>query len=178
MAAVQGRAAKIRLAGFDVDGVLTDGSLCLGDSGEEYKVFHTRDGQGLVMLRECGIGIAIISGRSSRAVEERMVQLGIIHIYQGQENKLAVFETLLATLGLEPSEVAYVGDDLPDLPVMRRVGLAIAVADAHPLVQQHAHWQTRLPGGRGAVREVCELLLEAQGVLGRCYAQYLEDPFH
>lgn len=177
MATVQKRAAKVRLVGFDVDGVLTDGSLYLGDSGEEYKVFHTRDGQGLVMLRECGMKVAIISGRSSRAVEERMAELGIIHVYQGQADKLAVFQTLLATLALEPSETAYVGDDLPDLPVMRRVGLSIAVADAHPLVQQHAHWQTRLPGGRGAVREVCELLLEAQGVLGTCYARYL-DPLN
>ncbi len=174
MATVQARAAKIRLVGFDVDGVLTDGSLYLGDSGEEYRVFHTRDGQGLVMLRDSGIRIAIISGRSSRAVEGRMAELGILHVYQGQENKLAVFETLLSRLDLEPSEAAYVGDDLPDLPVMRRVGLSIAVADALPLVQQHAHWQTRLPGGRGAVREVCELLLEAQGKLAGCYARYLE----
>ncbi len=162
---VQARAVKIRLVVFDVDGVLTDGRLYLGDSGEEYKVFHVRDGQGLVMLRDSGVRIAVISGRSSRAVAERMVELGIGYVFQGQADKLEVFEALLNEVGLEPTEVAYVGDDLPDLPVMRQVGLAIAVADAHPWVKQHAHWQTRLPGGQGAVREVCELLMEAQGML-------------
>ncbi|HEX2201059.1 MAG TPA: 3-deoxy-manno-octulosonate-8-phosphatase KdsC [Gammaproteobacteria bacterium] len=162
---VQARAVKIRLVVFDVDRVLTDGRLYLGDSGEEYKVFHVRDGQGLVMLRDSGVRIAVISGRSSRAVAERMVELGIDYVFQGQADKLGVFEALLNDVGLEPTEVAYVGDDLPDLPVMRQVGLAIAVADAHPWVKQHAHWQTRLPGGQGAVREVCELLMEAQGML-------------
>lgn len=162
---VQARAVKVRLVVFDVDGVLTDGRLYLGDSGEEYKVFHVRDGQGLVMLRDSGVRIAVISGCSSRAVAERMVELGIDYVFQGQADKLEVFEALLNDVGLEPTEVAYVGDDLPDLPVMRQVGLAIAVADAHPWVKQHAHWQTRLPGGQGAVREVCELLMEAQGML-------------
>jgi 3-deoxy-D-manno-octulosonate 8-phosphate phosphatase (KDO 8-P phosphatase) len=164
---VQARAVKIRLVVFDVDGVLTDGRLYLGESGEEYRAFHVRDGQGLVMLRDSGVRIAVISGRSSRAVAERMVELGIGYVFQGQADKLGVFEALLNDVGLGPTEVAYVGDDLPDLPVMRQVGLAITVADAHPRVKQCAHWQTRLPGGQGAVREVCELLMEAQGMLAR-----------
>jgi 3-deoxy-D-manno-octulosonate 8-phosphate phosphatase (KDO 8-P phosphatase) len=174
MQTVQARAAKIRLVIFDVDGVLTDGCLYLSDGGEEYKVFHSRDGQGLVMLRDSGIQIAIISGRSSRAIEERMAEIGIEYVYQGQADKLSVFEALLKRLDLDAYETAYVGDDLPDLPVMQRVGLAIAVADAHKLVQQHAHWQTLQPGGRGAAREVCELLMEAQGKLAAYYARYLD----
>jgi len=167
------RAARIRLVVFDVDGVLTDGSLFLGDGGEEYKAFHSRDGHGMAMLKEAGVEIAIITGRTSRVVEHRMAGLGIEHVFQGQRDKLPAFEALLARLGLEPAECAYVGDDVVDLPVMRRVGLAIAVQDAHPLVVRHAHWQTPSPGGRGAARDVCELILEARGELERMLARYL-----
>ncbi len=167
------RAARIRLVVFDVDGVLTDGSLFLGDGGEEYKAFHSRDGHGMKMLQEAGVELAVITGRTSRVVEHRMASLGIEHVFQGQRDKLPAFEALLARLGLEAAECAYVGDDVVDLPVMRRVGLAIAVQDAHPLVVRHAHWQTPSPGGRGAARDVCELILEARGDLERMLARYL-----
>jgi len=167
------RAARIRLVVFDVDGVLTDGSLFLGDGGEEYKAFHSRDGHGMKMLQEAGVELAVITGRTSRVVEHRMASLGIEHVFQGQRDKLPAFETLIARLGLQAAECAYVGDDVVDLPVMRRVGLAIAVQDAHPLVVRHAHWQTPSPGGRGAARDVCELILEARGDLERVLARYL-----
>lgn len=167
------RAARIRLVVFDVDGVLTDGSLFLGDGGEEYKAFHSRDGHGMKMLQEAGVELAVITGRTSKVVEHRMASLGIEHVFQGQQEKLPAFEALVARVGLAPAECAYVGDDVVDLPVMRRVGLAIAVQDAHPLVVRHAHWQTPSPGGRGAARDVCELILEARGELERMLARYL-----
>lgn len=167
------RAARIRLVVFDVDGVLTDGSLFLGDGGEEYKAFHSRDGHGMKMLQEAGVELAVITGRTSKVVEHRMASLGIEHVFQGQQDKLPAFEALVARVGLAPAECAYVGDDVVDLPVMRRVGLAIAVQDAHPLVVRHAHWQTPSPGGRGAARDVCELILEARGELERMLARYL-----
>lgn len=157
------RAAKVRLVGFDVDGVLTDGRLMLGDGGVEFKVFHSRDGQGLVMLRDSGVKIAVVTGRSSSVVAERMADLGIEYVYQGRSQKLPVFLSLLEELGLNAEQAAYVGDDLPDLPIIMRVGLGIAVADADTEVLSKAHWRTRLPGGFGAAREVCELIMRAQG---------------
>lgn len=168
------RAARVRLAVFDVDGVLTDGALLLGENGQEYKVFHTRDGQGLVMLLQTGVQIGVISGRSSPAVAARMHALGIRHVFQGNSDKLPIFEGLLAELGLEPEQAAYLGDDLPDLPIMLRVGLSAAVADAHDLVLQHAQWRTPSAGGRGAAREFCELIMQAQGSLAGQYARYLD----
>jgi len=167
------RARDIELVVFDVDGVLTDGSLFLGDDGQEYKAFHSRDGHGMVMLRESGIRLAVITGRESEVVRIRMESLGIDHLYQGRRDKLPAYEALKETVGLDDRRIAYVGDDIVDLPVMRRAGLAIAVADAHPLVRAHAHWQTRAAGGRGAARDVCELLLDAQGKLEALYARYL-----
>ncbi|MGE5154359.1 MAG: 3-deoxy-manno-octulosonate-8-phosphatase KdsC [Bdellovibrio bacteriovorus] len=167
------RAARIRLVIFDVDGVLTDGSLYLGDDGQEYKAFNSRDGHGMVTLQETGVLLAVITGRSSEVVRIRMESLGVAHVYQGRRDKLPAYEELKATLGLADGDVAYVGDDVVDLPIMRRVGLAIAVADAHPLVRQHAHWSTGTGGGRGAAREVCELILEAQGNLDRITTRYL-----
>jgi 3-deoxy-D-manno-octulosonate 8-phosphate phosphatase (KDO 8-P phosphatase) len=159
------KAARIRLLIFDVDGVLTDGSLFVGDDGQEYKAFNSRDGHGIKMLQKYGVEIAIITGRTSQVVEHRMANLGITHIYQGKLEKLPAYEELRKKLGISPEETAYVGDDVVDLPVMRRVGLAIAVQDAHPLVRQHSHWQTPSAGGRGAARDVCEMLMEAKGVL-------------
>jgi len=167
------RAAAVRLVVFDVDGVLTDGSLFLGDDGQEYKAFHSRDGHGMKMLQAAGVEIGIITGRTSRVVELRMASLGVQHVYQGQLEKLPAFEQLLAKLNLDPTQVAYVGDDVVDLPIMRRVGLAVAVRDAHPLVVEHAHWRTEAPGGRGAGREVCELLMHAQGSLEPALQRYL-----
>jgi 3-deoxy-D-manno-octulosonate 8-phosphate phosphatase (KDO 8-P phosphatase) len=167
------RAAQIKLLIFDVDGVLTDGSLFVGDDGQEYKAFHSQDGHGIKMLQRHGVRCAVITGRTSGVVEHRMRNLGIEFVYQGQANKLEGFADLLDRVDLSPQEVAYVGDDVVDLPVMRKVGLAIAVRDAHPLVLRHAHWQTPRGGGRGAARDVCELLLEAHGVLNQELDSYL-----
>ena len=167
------RAQQTRLVIFDVDGVLTDGSLYLGDDGQEYKAFNSRDGHGMKMLQHTGVTLAIITGRSSEVVRIRMESLGVTHVYQGQRDKLPAYEDIKGVLGVRDEQVAYVGDDVVDLPVMRRVGLAIAVADAHPLVKQHAHWQTQSPGGRGAGRDVCELIMEAQGTLSDMMARYL-----
>jgi 3-deoxy-D-manno-octulosonate 8-phosphate phosphatase (KDO 8-P phosphatase) len=167
------RASRIRLAIFDVDGVLTDGSLYIGDDGQEYKAFNSRDGHGMVLLRQTGVTLAIITGRSSEVVRIRMASLGVNHVYQGIQDKLAAYEELKQTLGMTDEAIAYVGDDVMDLPVLRRAGLAVAVADAHPLVQRHAHWRTASPGGRGAARDFCELLMEAQGTLDTMMARYL-----
>jgi 3-deoxy-D-manno-octulosonate 8-phosphate phosphatase (KDO 8-P phosphatase) len=167
------KASRIRLLIFDVDGVLTDGSLFLGDDGQEYKAFNSRDGHGIKMLKKYGVEVAIITGRTSRVVEHRMANLGIEHLYQGKLEKLPAYEELAAKLDIPAGETAYVGDDVVDLPVMRRVGLAIAVQDAHPLVRAHSHWQTPSAGGRGAARDVCEMLMEAKGVLQDELNRYL-----
>ena len=167
------KAARIRLLIFDVDGVLTDGSLFLGDDGQEYKAFNSRDGHGIKMLLSHGMEVAIITGRTSEVVKHRMANLGVSRLYQGQHDKTEAFGELLRDMNLAPDQVAYVGDDVVDLPVMRQVGLAIAVQDAHPLVKKHAHWQTPSSGGRGAARDVCEMLLEAMGKLDEEMAKYL-----
>ncbi|MCM8855613.1 MAG: 3-deoxy-manno-octulosonate-8-phosphatase KdsC [Candidatus Thiodiazotropha sp. (ex Lucinoma kastoroae)] len=159
------KASGVKLVIFDVDGVLTDGSLYLGDDGQEYKAFNSRDGHGMKMLQKSGVVIGIITGRTSEVVRIRMEGLGIEHVYQGKHDKLPAYQELRDKLGLTDGQVAYVGDDVVDLPIMRRVGLAIAVNDAHPFVIQHAHWQTPHAGGRGAGRDVCEMVLEAQGNL-------------
>ncbi len=159
------KAAGIKLAVFDVDGVLTDGRLILGESGNEYKAFYVRDGHGLVMLLETGCKIAVITARSSNIVAERMASLGIEYVYQGEQDKGARLLSLIDELGLDNQQVAYVGDDVIDLPAMRKVGLAIAVNDAEPVVKEYAHWVTDKCGGRGAVREVCEAIMQAQGKL-------------
>ena len=156
------RAARVRLLVLDVDGVLTDGRLYIGPSGEEFKAFHVRDGAGIVALRRAGVAVAIISGRSSAAVEYRAAELGIEHVHQGVADKGRALERLLAELGLDRSAAACVGDDTPDLPLLEAAGFAVAVADAHPAARAAAHWVTSLPGGRGAVREVCDLLLQAR----------------
>jgi 3-deoxy-D-manno-octulosonate 8-phosphate phosphatase (KDO 8-P phosphatase) len=168
------RAAKIKMLIFDVDGVLTDGSLFYGDDGQEYKAFNSRDGHGMVMLQHTGVQIGIITGRTSEVVRLRMAGLGIEHLYQGQKDKLPAYEALKVKLGLTDSQMAYVGDDVVDLPVMLRVGLAIGVADAHPLVKARAHWCTSQPGGRGAAREVCELIMQTQGTLEPQLKRYLD----
>ncbi len=157
------RASRIRLALFDVDGVLTDGRLFYSDDGRELKAFHVHDGLGLKRLIANGIEVGIITSRMSHMVTERTAELGIAHVYQGQTDKLACYEELIHALKLEAGQTSYCGDDLPDLRVMARVGLSIAVANAHPFVSERAHWHTRLRGGEGAVREVCDLLLAAHG---------------
>jgi 3-deoxy-D-manno-octulosonate 8-phosphate phosphatase (KDO 8-P phosphatase) len=160
--AVLERARRIRLLVLDVDGVLTDGRLFLSASGEVLKVFHVRDGSGLVAVRRAGIEVAIVSGRDSPAVTRRAAELGIRHVRQGVADKGEELDRLLAELGVDAAETACVGDDTPDLPMLRRAGLAIGVTDAHPALLEAAHWITRSPGGHGAVREVCDLLLSAR----------------
>ena len=166
-------AKAIRLVLFDVDGVLTDGSLFLGDGGEQYKAFNSKDGHGMRMLVESGVQVGILTGRTSDVVTHRMRDLGIDLVVQGRRDKLDALGGLLDQAGVNEAATAFVGDDVVDLPVMHRVGLAIAVADAHPVVRQQAHWVTALPGGRGAAREVCEFIMQAQGNLDRMMAQYL-----
>ena len=167
------RAKQIKLVAFDVDGVLTDGGLFLGDDGQEYKAFHSQDGHGMKMLKATGVELAIITGRTSQVVSLRARNLGITHLYQGVEDKLEAYRQLLAALQLEPEATAFMGDDLVDLPVIRRCGLAICVPAAPALVKQHAHYVTKLEGGRGAVREVCELFMQAQGTFDSQMARYL-----
>lgn len=167
------RAARIKLAVFDVDGVLTDGTLFFGDDGQEYKGFNVRDGHGLRMLQHYGVQIAIITGRESKVVARRMAELGIEHVLQGHREKLPAFERLRNRLEMAAEDTAYVGDDVVDIPILRRVGLAIAVRDADPRVKRHAHWTTSSPGGRGAAREVCELILQSQGKLDEAMRHYL-----
>ncbi len=166
-------AKTIELVIFDVDGVLTDGSLFIGDDGQEYKAFNSKDGHGIRMLQECGIRAAILTGRSSEVVKHRTRDLGIELVMQGHRDKRPAFAELLKETGLDPAVVAYVGDDVVDLPVMKQVGLAIAVADSHPMVLEHADWITHAKGGRGAGREVCEFLMRARGVLDDKLASYL-----
>lgn len=168
------KAAQIKLVIFDVDGVLTDGSLFIGDDGQEYKSFNSKDGLGMKMLQKSGVPVAIITARQSNVVKVRMESLGVDYLYQGQREKLPAFEKLLEELSLEASEVAYVGDDLLDLPIMTRCGLAIAVADAHEIVIEQAHWVTEKGGGRGAAREVCELIMSGQDTLEKSIQKYLE----
>lgn len=160
---VLARAARVRLAAFDVDGVLTDGKLWYAADGRELKAFCARDGLGFKRLLANGIEVAVITARLSRVVTERMAELGVAHVYQDQKDKRACLLKLLGALELTPEQAAYTGDDLPDLAAMRSVGLAVAVADAHPWLCASAHWRTRAGGGGGAAREVCDLILEAQG---------------
>ena len=159
------RASTIRLLIMDVDGVLTDGRLWFTAKGEELKAFHARDGHGIKLLQRIGVETAVISGRRSQAVALRMESLGIRHVYQGYEEKLQPFEELMAKLEVSPGATCYVGDDLLDLPIIRRVGLAVGVADAHFGIRPHLHHMTRMQGGMGAVREVCDLILYAQDQL-------------
>lgn len=167
------RIQAISLIAFDVDGILTDGGLYLTDSGEEFKRFNSLDGHGLKMLKASGVELAIITGRTSRCVELRAKNLGITRLYQGVEDKWATMQALLAELNLAPEAAAYMGDDVVDLPVMRRMGFSITVPNAPQVVRDHAHYLTQRDGGHGAVREACELILSAQGTLDAQLAPYL-----
>ena len=168
------RAQRIKLIAFDVDGVMTDGSLYLGDDGQEYKAFNSLDGHGMKMLKRSGVERAIITGRTSKVVAQRAANLGITYLYQGIEDKLVAWQELLAKLGLTPEECAFMGDDVVDLPAMRRSGLAISVPAAAAAVRQYAHYVTNLGGGHGAVREACEAIMRAQGTLDAQLAPYLK----
>jgi 3-deoxy-D-manno-octulosonate 8-phosphate phosphatase (KDO 8-P phosphatase) len=168
------RARRVRLVIFDVDGVMTDGRIFVTDTGDEMKAFHSRDGQGMKLLKLAGLETAIISGRNARCVEVRAQNLEVGVLYQGVEDKGAVFEELLGRLKLSPEQAAYIGDDIIDLPVMRRCGLAACVPEAPEVVRAHAHYICKSPGGRGAVREWCELILHAQGRFDDAMARYLD----
>lgn len=166
-------ARRIRLVLFDVDGVLTDGRLILGDDGQEYKAFNSRDGHGLKLLQRSGVAVGIITGRTSKVVEHRVADLGIRHVRQGCLEKLPVCHELLRELRLTPGEAAFVGDDVVDLPIMLQVGLGVAVQNGHWLVKEHAHWVTPSAGGAGAAREVCEMVMHAQGSYTEAMQAYL-----
>lgn len=159
---VLNKAKNIKLLICDVDGVFSDGRIYLGNDGEELKAFHTRDGYGIKEIQQHGIAVAIITGRKSAIVEQRMRSLNVQHIYQGQEDKIIAYKQLLTDLELSDDQVAYIGDDLGDQPVMQLVGLSVAVNDAHPLLVNQSDFITSLPGGFGAVRELCDMLLIAQ----------------
>ena len=167
------RAKRVRLMIFDVDGVLTDGRLWYGPDGESFKVFHAADGHGLKMLAASGVHIALLSGRRSAAVERRGAELGIAHVLQGIEDKRPAFERLLAQVGVSAEAAGFMGDELVDLPVMTRCGFACAPPEAPAFVRRHAHYLTRAPAGGGAVRELCELLMQAQGTLEARLEAYL-----
>ena len=166
-------AQNIELVIFDVDGVLTPGTLFFDNNGQEYKGFNSKDGHGLRMLMECGVQAAIITGRQSQLVEHRMRDLGIEHVYQGYRDKRPAFESLLTATGLNAEQIAYMGDDVIDLPVMSQAGLAIAVKDAHHFVIKHADYVTEATGGHGAAREAIEYILEAKGLLQDKLETYL-----
>lgn len=172
MPQVLDRARRVRLALFDVDGVLTDGRLWFDDEGRELKAFHVRDGLGLKLLMRQGIQVAVISGRDSPIVAMRLEALGVPHVIQSAPEKLPSYRELLERLDLAPEQTAFVGDEILDLPVMARAGLGIAVADAHPETLARAHWVTTCRGGAGAAREVCDLLLRAQGGLDEVLDHY------
>lgn len=171
--AAQAKAKHLKLMAFDVDGVLSDGSLFYTDDGIEIKAFNTLDGHGLKMLQQAGIVVAIITGRKARCVELRMQNLGIRHLFQAVEDKRATLETLLAEYGLDFAEAGYMGDDVVDLPIMNACGFSATPGDGHALVQKFAAVTTKRDGGRGAAREVCEFILAAQGKLDTALAPYL-----
>jgi 3-deoxy-D-manno-octulosonate 8-phosphate phosphatase (KDO 8-P phosphatase) len=154
--------ARIELLILDVDGVLTDGRLYFGARGEALKVFHVRDGHGIKLLMGAGVAVAAFSGRRSGAVAARMKELGVTHLAQGCKDKVEALQRLTQRLGLDPLNCACIVDDTPDLPLMSAVGLAAAVADAHPVVLSAAHWISKAKGGRGAVRELCDAMLRAR----------------
>jgi len=167
------RLKGIRLLVLDVDGVMTDGGLTIGDDGQEYKTFHAHDGLGMKLLKASGVNVAIITGRTSEVVRKRAESTGVVHFYQGAEDKLAALQDLMQRTGLTPEQCAFMGDDVVDLPPMLHCGLAIAVPDSPDLLLKHAHYVTHKQGGRGAVREVCELIMQAQDTFDGQMAQFL-----
>lgn len=169
------KAKKIKCLVCDVDGVLTDGLLILDNNGNESKAFHVQDGMGLKLLRSAGIEVAIITTARNEVIDHRMDQLGVKYYFKGQVDKRKAFAQLKAELGLEDEAFAYIGDDLPDLPIIQQVGLGVAVANAVPRVKEFADWQTTLHGGRGAVRELCDIILHAQNLEEKALEGYLNE---
>lgn len=172
---LQARARQIKLLLLDVDGVLTDGKLYFTNSGEEFKAFCTLDGLGIKLLQASGVRVGIITGRNSQVVAQRARHLGVEFLVQGREDKWVALEEILKLEPLPLEQIAFMGDDWPDLPVMTRVGLALTVPNAHPSVSQRAHWCSQRVGGEGAVREACDLLMQAQGNFDRALATHLES---
>jgi len=168
------KAKQLKLLILDVDGVLTDGRLFFDAQGGEYKSFHARDGHGIKLLRQTGVEVAVISGRKSQSVALRMQALGVEYVYQGHENKIAAFEEIIQSMGISPEQAAHVGDDLLDLPIMLRAGLSIAVSDANFAVKEYADWCTETAGGLGAVREVCDFIMQAQGTFDDVLKSYMK----
>jgi 3-deoxy-D-manno-octulosonate 8-phosphate phosphatase (KDO 8-P phosphatase) len=169
------RAAKVKLLALDVDGTLSDGRLWFTSDGKEMKAFHVLDGQGMKLLRENNIEVALITARESQVVQTRARELGLRHVYQGSRDKLDSLKHLCSALSIKPEQVAYMGDDLPDLPVLREVGFAAAPANAHPWVRDYAHWRSHANGGDGAVRELCDIILLAQGKIEAILRRYLPE---
>ena len=174
MDGIKQKAKQLKLLILDVDGVLTDGRLFFDANGEEYKCFHARDGHGIKLLRQTGVEVAVISGRKSQSVALRMKNLGVEYVYQGHENKVAAFNEIIQALGVKPVQAAHMGDDLLDLPLMVRAGLSIAVNDANNSVKEYADWCTEASGGLGAVREVCDFIMQAQGTFDEVLKNYLK----
>lgn len=166
------RAARVKVMIFDVDGVLTDGSLTYGPDGEATKTFYVLDGLGIQLLQKTGVQTAIISARQSPIVVKRAADLGINHVYQGIHDKRVAFAKLLEATGASVDECGYIGDDVIDLPLFTRVGFAVTVPSGHPEVQYRAHYVTKNAGGRGAVREVCDMVMRAQGTYEQALAPY------
>lgn len=168
------RAKRIKVLIFDVDGVMTNGGLIMGDDGLEYKSFNSHDGLGMKLLGATGVKMAIITGRKSNVVIKRAENTGIAHFYQGVEDKLEAFNELVRELNVLPEECAFMGDDVVDLPPMRRCGLAVTVPSATPMVKEYSHYITARESGHGAVREVCELIMKAQGTFEAQMEQFLK----
>jgi 3-deoxy-D-manno-octulosonate 8-phosphate phosphatase (KDO 8-P phosphatase) len=168
-------AKNIKLLILDVDGVLTDGSIILDNEGNEFKAFHVRDGHGIKMLEKAGINVAIITGRYSKVVDRRAKELGIKEVFQRCHIKSVAFDHLIEKFGLRPEEVAYIGDDIVDIPIFKRVGLSIAVSDATEETKAEAMMVTRNRGGKGAVREICEFLLKSKGLWQSLMGEYLDS---
>lgn len=172
--AIIAKAKKIKVLVLDVDGVMTDGSLMIGDDGQEYKVFHAHDGLGMKMLNKTDVIMAIITGRTSNVVKIRAETNHIEHCYQGVEDKGMAFDDLINKLGISPEEAAFMGDDIVDIPAMRKCGLAITVPTAQSPVNDYAHYVTNSQAGRGAVREVCELIMKAQNTFDSITSKYFK----
>ena len=170
---LKSRLQNIKLLVLDVDGVMTDGGLTIGDDGQEYKTFHAHDGLGMKLLKASGVELAIITGRTSNVVKKRAETTGVAHFYQGAEDKLVAFNELMKASGLHANQCAFMGDDVVDLPPMLKCGLAIAVPASPELVLRHAHYVTNKSGGHGAVREICEMIMHAQGTFDGQMAQFL-----
>ena len=175
MQEIQNKAQKIRCLICDFDGVMTDGRILIDNQGNEFKAFNLQDGFGIKLLQAADIEVAIITGSRQTVIDHRIKQLNIKYLYRDTINKQKAYSDLKSTLGLQDEEIAYIGDDLPDLAIMQKVGLSIAVANAVKQIKENANWQTKRKGGQGAIREACDFILEAQGCLNEALQRFLSD---